>query len=73
MRARTILMEYVVVRRFQRHDGKTLRIYTRGQIIPSKEAASMPSEVLENLLAGGFVYPSDGVRKSNRRSGDEDI
>lgn len=71
---RAIRMEYVVVRRFQRHDGKTLRVYARGQVIPSKEAASIPAYVLDRLIAGGFVYPSEGVRKTNmRRSDDEDI
>jgi hypothetical protein len=45
---------YKVMRAFERHDGKSLRKYARGKVIPSKEAAKIPS--LPNLLIGGFVF-----------------
>lgn len=57
------MARYKVVRAFERHDGKTLRKYSRGSVISSKDAAKMavrPKDkrysTIEILVNAGAVY-----------------
>jgi hypothetical protein len=45
---------YKVTRAFERHNGKTLRTYKRGDTISLKDAAKIPS--LNRLVASGHIY-----------------
>ena len=48
------MASYKVVRAFERWEGKALRRYLRGSIIPSKDAARIRS--LNLLVQAGNVY-----------------
>lgn len=45
---------FKVMRRFERHDGKALRKYARGQTISAAEAAKIPT--MPRLINSGCVY-----------------
>ncbi len=48
-------MAFKVVRKFERHDEKALRKYTRGQTISDKEANKMPEKTIQRLLNAGSI------------------
>jgi len=50
-------MDYKVSRAFERHDGKTLRKYMRGDILGPKEAAKIPQKVMSRLLSARTLSP----------------
>lgn len=57
------MARYKVVRAFERHDGKTLRKYSRGSVISSKDAAKMAirpekkrQSTIEVLLSSGAIF-----------------
>jgi len=52
-------MPFMIVRGFERHDGKDAkkppRKYARGSVLSDKEAAKMP-DTIKRLISAGSIY-----------------